>query len=266
MLDKITPVLLTFNETPNIGRTLSKLSWAKDVVVVDSGSTDETLDLLASWQNVRVFVRPFDTHAQQWHFAVTETNIFTPWIMRLDADYQLTEALIEEMRGLSPDDVTSAYSIGFDYAIFGQKLSRSLYPRNTLVLRQGRFEVRDNGHTECWVVDGHVGYLVGRVIHDDRKEITTWIGAQSRYMSRELAKISAGSSRLRDRLRLFPPFMPVAVFIYCLFFKGLIFNGRAGVFYALQRMVAEAVLSLMVLEKLLRAKLERPGTNAADVS
>jgi hypothetical protein len=42
--------------------------------------------------------------------------------------------------------------------------------------------------------------------------------------------------------------MPLGVFLYCLFVKGLILNGRAGIFYALQRLIAEATLSLMVLE------------------
>jgi hypothetical protein len=46
--------------------------------------------------------------------------------------------------------------------------------------------------------------------------------------------------------------MPIAIFVYCLFVKGLIINGRAGMFYALQRLVAEAILSLMVLEESLR--------------
>jgi hypothetical protein len=48
--------------------------------------------------------------------------------------------------------------------------------------------------------------------------------------------------------------MPIAVFFYCLFAKGLVFNGRAGLYYSLQRLVAEATLSLMVLEKHLREK------------
>ena len=61
---------------------------------------------------------------------------------------------------------------------------------------------------------------------------------------------------LRDRLRLIPPLMPIVIFLYCLFGKGLIFDGRAGLFYALQRSIAEAVLSLLVLEKSLRARVE----------
>jgi glycosyltransferase involved in cell wall biosynthesis len=259
MLEHITPVILTYNEVPNIARTLSHLFWAEDVVVVDSGSTDGTLGILARWPKVRIFSRPFDTHAEQWRYAVADTGILTPWILRLDADYQLTNELIEEIRGLNPADDVDAYSIAFDYAIFAQKLRASLYPRNTLLLRRGRFKLKDNGHTESWIVEGPVRSLSARVIHDDRKGTQSWINAQSRYMNIELEKISTDKRRLRDRLRLVPPLMPIAVFLYCLFGKGLIFNGRAGLFYALQRLSAEAVLSLMVLERSLRAKIELEG-------
>jgi hypothetical protein len=76
-------------------------------------------------------------------------------------------------------------------------------------------------------------------------------------MQRELDLLSLPGSGLRRWLRLRPPLMPIAVFLYCLFGKGLILNGRAGIFYALQRMVAEAVLSLMVLERKLRHRATR---------
>jgi hypothetical protein len=50
-----------------------------------------------------------------------------------------------------------------------------------------------------------------------------------------------------------PPLMPVAVFFYCLFVKGLLFNGKAGLLYTLQRTIAEGILSLYILEKQLAA-------------
>jgi glycosyltransferase involved in cell wall biosynthesis len=118
MLDQITPVLLTFNDAPNVGRTLSHLRWAKDIVVVDSGSTDETIQIVKHFPNTRLFVRLFDNHANQWRCAVMETAIVTPWILRLDADYQLTSALLDEIRALDPKTSVSAYRISFDYAIF----------------------------------------------------------------------------------------------------------------------------------------------------
>lgn len=252
MLSQITPVLLTYNEAPNIGRTLAKLAWAKDIVVVDSSSTDETMSMLAKFPNVRVFTRSFDSHADQWRYAVTETAIATPWLLRLDADYVLSDALIEELAKLDPTPDISAYRIAFDYAVFSNKLHASLYPSNTILLRRGKFTVWDNGHTEAWSVHGRIGAVQGRVVHDDWKSADFWVTAQARYMRREFGKIDARRSGFKDWLRLRPPLAPVLVFFYCLFGKGLVFNGRAGLFYALQRMVAEAILSLMVLESRLR--------------
>src|SRR6266536_1732919 len=147
VLRQITPVLLTYNEEQNIARTLSCLTWAKHIVVVHSGSTDQTLRILATFPNVRVFNRVFDTHASQWRFAVEETQIATDWILRLDADYQVSGPLVAELARLDPQSSMDAYRIGFDYAIFSRKLPCSLYPPNTILLRQGRFAVRDRGHT-----------------------------------------------------------------------------------------------------------------------
>jgi glycosyltransferase involved in cell wall biosynthesis len=254
MLDQITPVLLTYNEEENVGRTLSHLLWAKDVVVVDSGSTDKTLAILAEYNQVRVFHRVFDTHGNQWRYAMQETAIATPWILRLDADYQVTEELNAELACLDPDAPVSAYQIAFDYAIYSRKLWSSLYPANTVLLRRGQFSVQDKGHTEVWTVNGPIEKLKGHIIHDDWKSTELWMNAQSRYMRRELKLLSTEQTKLSGWLRLRPPFMPIAVFFYCLFAKGLIFNGRAGIYYSLQRMIAEATLSLMVLEEYLREK------------
>jgi glycosyltransferase involved in cell wall biosynthesis len=255
VLHQITPVLLTYNEEQNIARTLSHLTWAKDVVVVDSGSTDGTLESLAKSSNVRVFNRRFDSHATQWRYAVEETQIATDWILRLDADYQVTDGLVAELAQLDPNVPVNAYRISFDYAIFSRKLVSSLYPPNTILLRRGFFSVRDKGHTEVWDVNGPVATLSARIIHDDWKPTGQWLASQSRYMQRELESLRLRKSGLARWLRLTPPLMPIAVFLYCLFGKGLLFNGRAGMFYALQRTVAEAVLSLMVLESKLRDRL-----------
>jgi glycosyltransferase involved in cell wall biosynthesis len=232
-------------------------------VVVDSGSTDGTLGILAECPNVRVFTRRFDTHAKQWRYAVEETQIGTDWVLRLDADYQMSDALVSELAELDPIAPVSAYRIRFDYAIFSHKLLSSLYPARPILLRKGKFSVWDRGHAEVWKIEGSIGTLRARVIHDDWKPTEQWVVGQARYMRRELERLRVDSADLIGWLRFRAPLMPIIVFIYCLFGKGLIIQGRAGIFYALQRLVAEAVLSLMVLETKL---CERNRTSSSECS
>jgi glycosyltransferase involved in cell wall biosynthesis len=250
-LSQITPVLLTWNEAPNLQRSLAPLAWAQDIVVVDSGSTDGTRAILARHPRVRVFERAFDSHAEQWRFAVEETAIATPWMLRLDADYVLSEALVEELRGLAPPEDLAAYRIAFDYCIGGRRLRASLYPPNTVLFRRGRATPWQDGHTERWRIDGRVAPLRGRIAHDDRKPVEAWLAAQARYLKRERDKLLAaerGTLRRQDRLRLRHWIAPPAVFLWCLFGRGLIFDGRAGLAYAYQRALAETALALYLLE------------------
>ena len=78
LLSQVTPLILTFNEEANISRTLAGLSWAQRILVIDSGSTDRTLELLAAVPQVEVIHRPFDSFAEQCNFGLS--LIHTPWI------------------------------------------------------------------------------------------------------------------------------------------------------------------------------------------
>jgi glycosyltransferase involved in cell wall biosynthesis len=252
MLRAITPVILTNNEAHNIGRTLSNLDWAREIVVVDSGSTDETLRIVESHPRVRLFRHPLETHCKQWEFATQQTGISKGWILRLDADYQIPPGLVEEISQLDPEGDANAYRIGFDYAVFSKTLLATLYPANTILLKVGRFAVRDEGHTEAWTIDGSVIALKSRAVHDDWKSMSEWLPRQAGYMQRELEKLQQRRTGLRDWLRMRPPLMPIIVFFYCLFGKGLIFNGKAGLLYTLQRTIAETMLSLLIVERKIR--------------
>src|ERR1044072_1900909 len=103
MLELITPLILTYNEAPNIARVLQGLSWAKEIVVVDSFSDDETVKIATSFPNVRVVQRAFDNHRNQWEFGLKETGISTPWVLALDADYVVSEELVAELDQLQPE-------------------------------------------------------------------------------------------------------------------------------------------------------------------
>lgn len=252
MLASITPVILTYNEAANIGRSLERLVWAREVVIVDSGSTDDTLAIAARFPNVRTVQRPFDTHAQQWRFAVEETGVVSDWVLRLDCDYMVEPALRDEIAGLTPPAETAAYEIAFTYCIEGKPLRASLYPALPVLFRRGRGRFVQDGHTEKLRIDGPVTKLRGRLLHDDRKSLERWLQSQSRYQAIEAEKLTTRPwSELgwADRLRRTRVLGPPAVALHCLLVKGLVFDGTAGLLYTAQRVTADVILSMHLLRR-----------------
>jgi glycosyltransferase involved in cell wall biosynthesis len=252
VLADITPVILTFNEAANIGRSLERLTWATEVVVVDSGSTDETLAIAGRFANARVVHRPFDTHAAQWRFAAEQSGIATDWILRLDADYMLEPALREEIAALVPPPETAAYQIGFTYCIAGKPLRASLYPSLPVLFRRGKGSFVADGHTEKLRIDGPIVPLRNRLLHDDRKSLERWLQSQSRYQAIEADKLMArpwSELSWADRLRCTRVLGPLAVAAHCLLVKGLVFDGAAGLHYTAQRVTADLILSLHLLQR-----------------
>lgn len=255
MLNDITPVILTFNEQQNIARTLSQLSWATDIVVVDSGSTDSTREILRDFENVRVFERVFDTHATQWNYAMTDTEIKSDWVLALDADYVLSRELVEEIRAINPSSETIGYLVKFSYCIAGKPLRGSLYPPVNVLFRKDAANFIQDGHTHRVKLAGSFDKLNSVIFHDDRKPLKHWIKSQKNYAALEAELISSSPfSKLDwpDRIRKFIIFAPILAPLYALFAKGVVINGVRGLRYAGERFIAEFLLSLNLLEKLFK--------------
>jgi len=243
MLDRVTPVILTRDEEPNIGRTLERLTWANVVIVCDSGSTDDTLGIACRFPNVRIVERPLDTLANQWMFAVEQAK--TEWVLTLDADYIVPPSFVEEMSRLAAD--AEGYEASFVYAIDGRPLRATLYTPRAVLLRRERAMFYMDGHTQRVRVHGSVLPLRERLVHDDRKSMRNFIARQQRYMRDEAAKLRAADPRTLNaaaRIRRLRVIAPLVVVPYLLFAKGLVLDGRAGFRYALERFLAEVILSI----------------------
>lgn len=313
MLDQITPIVLTFNEAPNLRRTLDALKWARDIVLVDSHSDDTTMLIASQMPQVRALQRRFDRHQNQWNFALKETGIATEWVLALDADYVLTPAFVDELKALRPPSGVNGYQAHFVYCVYGKPLRGSAYPPVTVLYRRDHATYRQDGHTQRVMIEGEVGQLKVPILHDDRKPLTHWLKSQDRYMRLEIEHLriqnpealggrregtkkfgfrmsdfgfedtqgaireelggkgeandfgfrisdcefkeperSSAGLGLADRLRKTRVLFPFVIFFYCLFVKGGIRDGWAGVYYAFQRMLAETLLSLYLIEDGLR--------------
>lgn len=250
-LDHVTPLVITWNEEPNVKRVFDCLTWARDVVVVDSGSTDRTLELLAGYANVRVLAHGFRSHADQVNFALREAKIRTEWVLSMDADYVVSDRLLREVQSLAPPPGTSGYSVRFVYWALGRPLRASLYPPRVVLFRASRGEYLQEGHAHRLRLRGGVQKLREPLYHDDRKPLPRWLANQERYANLEaqrLLSVRRADFDWADRIRRPGYVAPVLVAAYCLLAKGCILDGRAGLHYTCQRVVAEALLAMRLWE------------------
>ncbi|NET86034.1 MAG: glycosyltransferase family 2 protein [Moorea sp. SIO1F2] len=249
MLEKITPLILTYNEAPNIERTLQQLTWAKTIVVIDSYSTDETLEIVKYYPQVQVFQRKFDTHATQWNYGLEQVT--SEWVLSLDADYSVTNELIAEIKALQIDTDINGYFAKFKYCIFGKPLRGTILPPRQVLFRKEKSTYIDDGHTQLLQVNGNSATLSSYIHHDDRKPLSRWLWAQDRYMIIEVKKLTQTPDNeisLGDRIRKQKIIAPFIILFYCLILKGGIFDGWHGWYYAFQRMLAETLLSIRLIE------------------
>ena len=253
MLEEITPLIITWDEAPNIRRTLGKLLWARRIVVIDSGSTDGTLELLRSYPQVAVIDRQFDGFAGQCNFGLQQVR--TPWVLSLDADYELSTELLDEIAALRADEATAGYRARFVYRIFGRPLRASLYPPRVVLYRCNRATYVNEGHGHRVTVSGKVQSLKGAIYHDDRKPLSRWFTSQRHYAAKEADYLlSRGPKQMRglDRIRRTGWLAPMIVFFYTLVVKRCLFDGWPGWYYVLQRVIAESMIALEIVERRLR--------------
>jgi glycosyltransferase involved in cell wall biosynthesis len=248
--DHITPLILTYNEAPNIERTLQKLLWAKQIVVIDSFSTDATLSILARFPQVKVYQQKFVSFADQCNFGLQ--HIDSEWVLSLDADYVLDDAIVNSIQNINLNaDQTAAYFAHFKYAIFGKPVRGSMYPPRKVLYAKARAHYVNDGHGHTVIINGAVQNLSGSIHHDDRKSFSHWLASQDRYLKQEAEKLQStpfNQLKWTDKLRWLIVPAPFFALFYCLILRGGIFDGKHGWLYAMQRVLAEILLSIRLTE------------------
>jgi glycosyltransferase involved in cell wall biosynthesis len=268
-LSDVTPIVLTFNEEENVGRTLKSLGAFPRVVVVDSVSRDRTEEIARTFSNIAWFSRPWGGFQEQWSFAFRETDISTPFVLALDADMQVSTELEREIAETVTRRDVDGGTLAFEYRIRGVPLAGSLYPRQLRLLRLSKAQVGEQGHAHHLEVDGRVVALEALLVHDDRKPLEMFVRAQLGYSERELPRLVHGETAgLPARLRRSFPFTPIAVWAWAWIRAGGPFCGAAARRYALERLLYEAMLRWRVEDRLLgeeHGTAPHVGVGAADV-
>lgn len=130
---QISAALITFNEESNIARTLEKLSWCDEIVIVDSYSTDSTVDICKTF-GAKVILKKFEGYGEQKRFLVEQCK--NDWILSIDADEVLTDQLISEIQNEFSKETLpyNAYYLNRKHVYLG-KVFKYGYLKNTPILR-----------------------------------------------------------------------------------------------------------------------------------
>jgi len=185
----ITVVVLTLNEERHIARCLESVrELAKRMVVVDSGSTDQTASI-ARAMGGEVFVHPFINHASQLNWALQSIAIQSEWIMRLDADEIVTRELAEELRRQlrSVSDTVGGMTVNRRIHFMGRWIRHGdVYPVRTLrIWRTGRGCCENRWMDEHIVVEGDIVPVNADIADINLNNITSWVTKHNLYASRE---------------------------------------------------------------------------------
>lgn len=256
-LDQITVLILTHDEAANIARTLDALSKFPEIVVLDSGSSDETVGICSHYSTVRIEFRPFEQHAAQWNYGLSCCGIERPWVLALDADFVLSSALVDEIGALPSTTRAAGFRVSFRYCILGQPLHAGVYPPLVALYRRERAKYVQEGHTQRVLVDGPIEQLSGLIDHDDRKPLARWFASQQRYAKLEAEYLLAKprhSLRGIERLRLMAWPAPILISLYMLTAKRCVLSGWPGWLYVLQRTLAEIMIAVEIVDRKLRSK------------
>lgn len=190
----ITVIILTYNEELHIRRCLENVCpIAKKVYVIDSPSTDNTVEICSEFSNVEVVVHKYPgNQAEQFNWALDNVKIETEWVLRLDADEYLTDGLKKEMNEklnrlpLS----TSAVVLPLGRAFMGRILKHGIV-NGVKMIRLFRY---GNVRYEQRLMDEHLEVLEGNTItfennfiDDSLLSLSKFIDKHNNYSSREAA-------------------------------------------------------------------------------
>lgn len=260
MLD-ITVIILTKDEEIHLKRCIENvLPIAKRIFVIDSFSTDKTVDIASSFPNVTVLQNKWENnYAHQFNWALDKLPKETEWILRLDADEYLLPELVEEIRQILPhlENHISGVVINRRHIFMGKWMKRGIYPVKLLRLfryGKGRCEQRlmdehiqlsdgdivefqndfcdHNLNNLSWFCHKHVNYAVREAadLLDIEYNIT---GAALTDGVKEISKQANGKRHKKHKYASLPLFWRAwAYFMYRYLIKGAFLEGKEGFLFS----------------------------------
>ncbi|MGB2705791.1 MAG: glycosyltransferase family 2 protein [Candidatus Omnitrophota bacterium] len=193
----ISVLILTKDEEPNIRQCLESIKWADEIFIVDSGSSDKTLEIAGEYTG-EISYHPFENYSRQRNNALNNLPVNNGWVLNLDADHRVSEDLRRELFALFEKEINKDIK-GFLISrrtIFMKRWIRhgGHYPTYHAVLfRKGYGFCEDRLYDQHFVVNGKVKILKGDIIDIITDSITKFIERHNRWSTLEAAEFLTGN-------------------------------------------------------------------------
>lgn len=222
----LTALILTGNSAPTVENCLRSLQWCNRIIVVDSYSTDGTVEICRKFAT-RIYQNPFSSYGEQLNWALKRLN--TPWVFVVDSDEEVSLKLQEEVKNLfkGGDPPLDGYYIRRKSKFLGRWIYHSgWYPDYVLRLfRRDKTQYRKRRLGSSPLIKGITGYLKEELLHYPYADLTHYIEKFSKYtrlsaeqMYQEGRRAHLYDISLRPLLRFFKDYL----------FRGSFLDGTAG--------------------------------------
>ncbi|MFZ5448842.1 MAG: glycosyltransferase family 2 protein [Thermodesulfobacteriota bacterium] len=255
----VSVIILTYNEEVNIAHCLkSALLLSNEVFVVDSYSTDQTLEIARRFTD-KIYQNPWIHWAVQRNWALDNLPLPHEWVLFLDADERLSKELCQEIKDAlkHSDQGVEGYYIKRNFYFLGKWLKYGGYRKDFILRLVKKDKARSvgSGAREYVTLKGGLGRLKYPMIHDDHKDLGFWIDKHNRLAKLEAEEllrmtdkqgqsgvtINSDTKKIEHSFRIWlrekiwirmPIFIrPFFYFIYRYFFQLGILDGKVGFVY-----------------------------------
>jgi glycosyltransferase involved in cell wall biosynthesis len=237
---RISVPIVALNEAANLRRTLASVAWVDEIVVLDSGSTDETLEIAREF-NARIFVEPWRGYGPGVNSAIDKCT--GDWILNLDADEEVTPELRAEIQSLlSASPKFDAYMIPRLNLVIGRWMRHGgVYPDPKLRLfRRGTARLHEDTEPHATPkYDGPTGQLKAHMLHLAYPNLDVYLEHMARYSTASIPlMLSKGKTSASLPAFVVNIFLnPLATFVYNYFLRLGFLDGREGFLFHLYHSV-----------------------------
>lgn len=265
----ISVVILTLNEELNLRACLDSIKWCDDILVLDSCSSDATLEIAGS-RGASIMQRRFDCFANQRNYALENFDFKHEWVLHLDADERVSDELYEEIMSVTTNGDKQAYRIASKMMFCGKWLRYSgMYPvRQVRLGRKNFLRFVQIGHGQREDAPSReIGTLASPLIHFSfSKGLTDWFERHNRYSIDEALRAAEEKRNFIDWHGIFSiknparrrralkdlsfrmPFRPTLRFLYMYVGRRGFLDGWQGLAYCRLLSTYEYMITVKIKE------------------